>query len=115
MEYGVMDTEEKKTFIINSVIYETFFDRDAEKALITPCASVDTNAEMTLIGCLKVDNHELIPSFRVCLSKGNSTFRLKPVKIIRPLPSPHLYRMELFFSSDGLNYHTESSEISIVF
>lgn len=108
-----MDMEEKRNFTVNSVIYETFFDRDAEKALITPCVLVNADAEMTLIGCLKVDNHELIPSFRTSLVKGNNTFKLKSVKIIRPLPSPHLYRMELSFSSDGLNYHTELSEISI--
>ena len=91
------------------------FDRDAERALITPCILAEADAEMTLIGCLKVDNHELLPSFRTSLSKGSNTFKLKSVKIIRPLPSPHLYRMELSFSSDGLNYHTESSEISITF
>ncbi len=98
-------------FKIINVVYEIAFKTEAMMAEITPTVEVECPRKMALIGSLHVDNHELLPSFRISMEEGNNTVTLKSVKIFNPGSGD--YRMDLKLSRNGVDYQKDSSAITV--
>lgn len=105
--------EEKYDFVIDGVEYEITVEIQRRMAVVTPCLKINSEKKLLLIGSLYVDGHELLPSFRILLEEGMNDVSLRAFKIIRPLPPPSLYKIEIRFSSDGFSYFSDIREIPI--
>jgi hypothetical protein len=100
-------------FILDHIEYSIVSEIQKRMAVVTPCLKISTEKKMLLIGSLGVDGHELLPSFRILLEEGLNDISLRAFKIIRPLPPPNFYRIEIRLSSDGLSCFSDIREVPI--
>ena len=104
-----------KKFEVKNISYCIDTSPDGLLTVITPSLEFEAKDDITLIACLDVDSHELLPSARINLTRGSNSVELKPVKIVRPPKFRHeyVYKFDLHVSADGREYVTHSKEIAI--
>ncbi len=72
---------------IDSVDYMIDYDSEKKIATITPVVHVICRKAQILIASIRVDDHELRPSLKLVLEKGEHSYEVPYVKIARPLLS----------------------------
>lgn len=89
-------------------------------ATITPKATIMSDRKRGLIVDLKVDGHELLPTAKIHVEKGESEHTLKPVEIRQRLSSRksepqtgRTYKMELRVSPNGDDYVIDEQTLEI--
>ncbi|QSH42533.1 hypothetical protein P0136_02230 [Lentisphaerota bacterium ZTH] len=70
---------------INSVDYEVNYNPVQKSAAVTPVIAAECYAATLLAGSLELDNHELLPSFKMLFKLGNNRLRLRSFIIMNPL------------------------------
>lgn len=70
---------------IDSIDYDIHYDREKEIATITPTVHATCSISQILVASIHVDDHELRPSLKIMLEKGEGSYAVPYVKIARPL------------------------------
>lgn len=100
-------------FVLEYIEYSIASEIQKSMAIVTPCLKINSEKKMLLIGSLGVDGHELLPSFRILLEEGLNDITLRAFKIIRPLPPPNFYRIEVRLAGDGFTCYSDIREVPI--
>lgn len=80
---------EKHNININTVDHKIEYNSTTEIATITPTIHVTCTKSQILIASIHVDDHELRPSLKLVIEKGERSYEVPYVKIARPfLSSP---------------------------
>lgn len=109
-----------KQFGLNiEIIYEVMIVSERKMAVITPVMTINSVERKILIARVEVDGHELTPCAKIIAEPGDSTVRMRPVKIINPLrgrngSDENRYRMTMEISPAANEFEIFEQQISIV-
>jgi hypothetical protein len=100
---------------VKNISYRIDMNEDNTEALITPVIDLEAEKDLTLVACLDLDGHELIPSARLSLKKGGNKVEMKYFKIVRPpyFKESYAYKCELHISQDCREYQTHVETITL--
>lgn len=94
-------------YTITDVEYLIDLREDHSMVLITPRLKVHSLISQALIGEVRLDGMDMIPSFKVNVEVGGNSFKLRPIKVFNPLirhPEDDVrikfYNMELMLFAD---------------
>lgn len=107
-------------FQICDVDYVVVLEGDFSMAVITPEVVFESERNQTLTAVVKIDNLEMIPSFRVSANAGSNRVAIKSFRIFNPLvrqlydeEGVKMYEMELLLASGESSYTSHRKKIAI--
>lgn len=100
---------------IKKISYCIDMNKGNTEIVITPLIYLESDKNLTLVAYLELDGHELIPSARLSVRKGDNRIEMKSFKIIRPpyFKEHYSYKCDLHISHDSREYQTHTEVITI--
>ncbi len=111
----------EENFEIIDVEYLISLAVDHSMALIKPQLKIGSSAKQVLVGEVRLDGIDMIPSFRVRVEVGENTVELKPITVYNPhvrMPEDEegvkYYNMEvmLFASFSSAKIHSKAIAVT---
>lgn len=107
-------------FQICDVEYGIVLSHDLTMAEITAEVIFNATRNQTLVACVKIDNMEMIPSFRVPAQVGGNRVKIKPFRIFNPRIRQNgdpedikIYEMELILGNSEDNFLAHTGKLTI--